>query len=214
MFDPTCGDETKTGEKTDPETVDLSDLLGSRICHDLISPLGAIANGIELLTLSGQADSPEVGLIAESVEAANAKIRFFRIAFGHADRHATLGGGEIREILAALARSGRNRYTWIPDGPIPRPEVKLAFLLVLCAETALTRGGTVSVDKTEGTWRIDVQTPAPRFSPNLWSILAGQDSPRETTPGEAHFPLAARWAIALGRTISVRPKDDGLTISF
>ena len=63
---------------------DLNALLGSRICHDLISPLSAIGNGIELLTLSGVDAPSEIALISESVDNANTRIRFFRVAFGAA----------------------------------------------------------------------------------------------------------------------------------
>jgi histidine phosphotransferase ChpT len=63
---------------------DLTALVGSRICHDLVSPLGAIGNGVELLGLTGIAPSPEMALIVESVENANARLRFFRIAYGAA----------------------------------------------------------------------------------------------------------------------------------
>ncbi|CRK74395.1 hypothetical protein [Nereida ignava] len=55
--------------------LDLSALVGSRICHDLISPLGAIANGVELMALTGAEQTPEMLLIAESVEAAVTKVR-------------------------------------------------------------------------------------------------------------------------------------------
>ena len=58
----------------------LAATLASRICHDLTSPLGAIANGLELLTLSDAQRTPELDLIAESVESANARLRFFRLA--------------------------------------------------------------------------------------------------------------------------------------
>jgi len=72
----------------------LNDLIGSRICHDLISPLGAIGNGVELLTMSGTSTAPEISLIAESVENANARIRFFRIAFGAASGLSQIGNAE------------------------------------------------------------------------------------------------------------------------
>lgn len=62
--------------------LDLSALIGSRICHDLISPLGAIANGVELMVLTGAEQTPKMLLFAESVEAANARIEFFRLAYG------------------------------------------------------------------------------------------------------------------------------------
>ena len=58
----------------------LATLIGSRICHDLISPIGAINNGLELLELTGGAQGPEMDLISNSVEHAEARIKFFRIA--------------------------------------------------------------------------------------------------------------------------------------
>ena len=65
--------------------LDLAALISSRICHDLISPIGAINNGLELLGMSGQSlDTPEMSLINESVQNASARIRFFRIAYGAA----------------------------------------------------------------------------------------------------------------------------------
>ena len=69
--------------ETHPED-DLVALVGSRLCHDLISPLGAIGNGVELLTMTATTLSPELQLITESVAAANARIKFFRLAFGRA----------------------------------------------------------------------------------------------------------------------------------
>ena len=64
-------------------TDNIAALIRSRICHDLISPIGAIGNGVELLTMSASAGgSPELDLIADSVHNANARIRFFRIAYG------------------------------------------------------------------------------------------------------------------------------------
>lgn len=75
---------------------DLSALIGSRICHDLISPLGAIGNGLELLQMSGASESPEMTLIADSVTSANARIRFFRIAYGDAVQNQMIKGAELR----------------------------------------------------------------------------------------------------------------------
>ena len=60
--------------------VNLAALIGSRICHDLISPIGAINNGLELLGMTGSSEGPELQLITDSVGSATARIRFFRIA--------------------------------------------------------------------------------------------------------------------------------------
>ncbi len=78
---------------------DLAALLGSRICHDLISPLGAIGNGVELLAMSGQS-GPEMAMIEDSVRNANARIRFFRMAFGPASADQSASRTETLAILA------------------------------------------------------------------------------------------------------------------
>ena len=64
--------------------LNIAALIGSRICHDLISPIGAINNGLELLEMTGTSSGPEMELISESVGNASARIRFFRIAYGAA----------------------------------------------------------------------------------------------------------------------------------
>jgi len=84
----------------------VASAIASRICHDLISPLGAIANGVELLALSGVQPTPEMDLIAQSVESANARIRFFRLAYG-APGVAGVGRSEVTRTLAALSPIGR-----------------------------------------------------------------------------------------------------------
>ena len=81
--------------------INLSALIGSRICHDLISPIGAINNGLELLDMSGRTSGPELDLIQESVGNASARIRFFRIAFGAAGDQ-MMGRAEVVSILKDL----------------------------------------------------------------------------------------------------------------
>jgi len=99
---------------------DIAALVGSRICHDLISPLGAIGNGVELLSLTSGETSAEMVLINESVANANARIRFFRIAYGATEMGQRVPRKEILSVLAASARGGRFTYFWHPRGrPVP-----------------------------------------------------------------------------------------------
>ncbi len=86
-------------------STDLATLIGSRICHDLISPIGAIGNGVELLAMTGSAGdvSPELDLISQSVENANARIRYFRISFGATSSSQIMGRQEVLSVLSASA---------------------------------------------------------------------------------------------------------------
>jgi histidine phosphotransferase ChpT len=78
---------------------DLVALVGSRIAHDLANPLGAIANGVELLALTGQGNSAELQLITESVANATARIKAFRIAFGAAPPGQTVKAADIAALF-------------------------------------------------------------------------------------------------------------------
>ncbi|MDA7963173.1 MAG: histidine phosphotransferase, partial [Ruegeria sp.] len=91
--------------------VNLAELIGSRICHDLISPIGAITNGLELLEMVGGSQGPEMELISGSVGSAGAKIRFFRVAFGAASDQ-PLGRAEVTSLLQDIEQASRVRVRW------------------------------------------------------------------------------------------------------
>ena len=93
---------------------------------------------------------PEVALISESVANANARIRFFRVAFGAATADQRMGRPEITSILADTTKGGRLTVDWLLPGDQARREVKLAFLAVQCLESAMPWGGRVTVDSAGG----------------------------------------------------------------
>jgi len=115
---------------------DLAGLVGSRLCHDLISPLGAIGNGLELLSLTGGSGGSELSLVSDSVASATGRLRFFRIAYGGGAQEGALARREIVAILTDLTRGSRLRIDWDIAEPRPRSAVKRAFLAVQCLETA------------------------------------------------------------------------------
>ena len=193
---------------------DLSALLGSRICHDLVSPLGAIGNGVELLALSGHDAAPELALITESIGNATARIRFFRIAFGASGEGTRIGAPEIRSILDDLTRRGRLRIDWGIDTDVPRAEAKLAFLLILCLESALPFGGRITVASPGGQWQLAGTAERVRADPALWGRILGGAGGAEPTSGTVHFALVPDLARRLGRTIRTTLGETAVTISF
>ena len=128
-------------------TQDIAALIGSRICHYLISPIGTIGNGFQLLAMSGGAAGAEMDLITESVHNANAHIWFFRIAYGAAQADHTIGRQEVLSVLMATAQGGRFTYFWQVDGEQSREMVRIAFLMLQCFETALPLGEKSKSDK-------------------------------------------------------------------
>jgi histidine phosphotransferase ChpT len=197
-----------------PETeAALATLIGSRICHDLISPIGAINNGLELLTMSGDPSGPEMGLIGESVGNASARIRFFRIAFGAAGDQ-LVGPGEVNSILRDLYDGSRLKINWQVNDPVQRTEVRMAFLALMCIETALPYGGSVDLRKPDDTWLLHGVADRVTTEASVWHLLAGAAMNKDLPPSHVQFALLPIVARDDGRKITVQSDETRLTIQF
>lgn len=202
--------------------VNLATLIGSRICHDLISPIGAISNGLELLGMAdgvqgsaqGGARGPEMDLITDSVGNAGARIRFFRIAYGPAGDQ-MMGPAEIISVLNDLGQGGRHQVQWGPLDAQPRPEVRLVFLALQCFETAMPYGGTVHVAVEGGTWIITANADKLAVDQALWAELGRSgDVSAQITPALVQFALFPAVATDLGRTPQVTVAGNCLSLRF
>ena len=134
--------------------LDLSALLCSRVCHDVISPVGAIANGLELM------DDPEndaemkasaLDMVRSAAKSATAKLKFCRIAFGAAgSAGAQIDMGEAGDIAKAFVGEEKIKLDWqVPRENRPKQDVKLLLNMLLLAIEALPRGGVITMT-TEG----------------------------------------------------------------
>lgn len=193
---------------------DLAALIGSRICHDLISPIGAIGNGVELMMMDGTAKTPELALIAESVANANARIRYFRVAFGSAGADQRIGRGEAAGIIADMTRGGRLQVEWISPSDLSRREVKLAFLLLQCLETAMAYGGKIRVEKGKSGWVMQAEAPRLKIDPALWEVLTERHAPAEIGAGQVHFALVPEELHAQGKRLVAELRENGIKLSF
>ncbi len=193
---------------------DLNALLGSRICHDLISPLGAIGNGVELLTMSGAGHSPEIALIAESVENANALIRLYRIAFGTASETQGFGASEVRNLLKDVYGKTRLSVVWQIDSDCNRSEVKLALLVLLCFETSMPWGGRVTVQREDGRWTVHGAAERMSVSDGLWGLLSDPGAKEDLTSAHVHYALVPQAAARLGRTPVVAHEPGLLSVTY
>jgi len=179
--------------------VDLASLLCSRLCHDLMSPVGALNNGIELLADETDPDMRDkcLELLSDSARASANKLKFFRLAFGAAG-----GFGEAidtHEAQAALeglfGPERRIELGWaIADGKLPKGAVKLLLNLGLIAGDALVRGGRLDVgaESRDGELELAVRAEGPRIllDPVLRETLAtggsGTIEPRAAAAWLAH----------------------------
>lgn len=161
--------------------VDLASLLCSRLCHDLMSPVGALNNGIELLADETDPDMREkcLELLADSAQASANKLKFFRLAFGAAGGF----GEEIDTHEAEAALQGlfgperRIELGWVvSDDKLPKVGVKVLLNLALIAGDALVRGGRLDVGAEHNGEEIElaVRAEGPRIllDPMLRETLA------------------------------------------
>lgn len=195
-------------------TPDLAALVGSRICHDLISPIGAIGNGVELLSLTDGDTGPEMQLINESVQNANARIRYFRIAYGAASDDQMISRAEIVSILAATARGGRFTYFWNVEGEQPRRLVRCALLLMQCFEAALPMGGDIHVVEDGDQWRLSAEGPRLSVDGALWDTMSRPVVGYEYTAAQVQFALIPGVMAEAGRKLRLIMDTDKLVAVF
>ncbi|KJZ20216.1 histidine phosphotransferase family protein [Loktanella sp. S4079] len=193
---------------------DLAALVGSRICHDLISPIGAIGNGVELLSLTNGSTAAEMALINDSVQNANARIRLFRIAFGAAGDGHRISNGEVQGILAAISEGGRNKINWQVAGDQQRRCVRLALLVVLCFESALPMGGEITIVLNGDTWEFTANARRINFDEALWNNVQMPRNDQQHTAAQVQFALLPQALAEADRTLRFHATETTLTAQF
>src|SRR5579863_2943143 len=161
--------------------LDLAALLCSRVCHDVISPGGAIVNGLEVLDEEKDAEMRGVALelVKKSARTASARLQFCRLAFGAAgSAGAAIDTGDAEQVTRGLLEDERTKLTWnVARVLMPKDKVKLILNLCLIAAAAIPRGGviTVNVDTSEPTPHIDVEANGTnaRLASHIPDLLAG-----------------------------------------
>jgi len=133
------------------EGLDLAALLCSRVCHDLISPVGAIMNGLEVMEEDKNDTETQtfaMDLIKKSARTASAKLQFCRLAFGAAgSAGAQIDSGDAEKVTRGLIEDGKTSITWnLPRVLMPKNRVKLLLNMVLIATQTIPRGGMISID--------------------------------------------------------------------
>ncbi len=133
-----------------PDALELAALLCSRVCHDLISPVGAIVNGLEVLDDDPKPDDREfaLDLIRKSARTASARLQFCRLAFGAAgSASAQIDLGDAQNIAKGHFEDGKITLAWnLPRLLLPKNRVKLLLNLLVIAQQTIPRGGVLTVD--------------------------------------------------------------------
>ena len=196
--------------------IDYASLLCSRLCHDLLSPVGALNNGIELLADEQDPRLREqcISLLGDSARTTAGKLKFFRLAFGS-------GGGFGEEIAQHEFRTalegifppeGRLRVHWLIDSAgLPKPAAKLLLNIALMVGESLPRGGelTIGSELRGGVIEIVVRGEGPKltFAPELRASFAAGPDEEVTTRTATSYLIRALVAQA-GGTLALSGPDD------
>jgi len=202
------------------EALDLTALVCSRVCHDVISPVGAIVNGLEVLADEKDDKMREIALdlIRKSAVQASARLQFARLAFGAAgSAGAQIDLGDAAEVAKGFLIDDRLKIDWnLPRVLLPKNRVKLLLNLLMIAATAIPRGGTLTVDPVgEGEamgFRLHAVGPHARVPPKAEALLAG--TPAETLDAHVIQPYyAGLLARAAGLKVAIALDGEAVVLT-
>lgn len=199
-----------------PDALELAALLCSRVCHDLISPVGAIVNGLEVLDDNPKPEDREfaLDLIRKSAKTASGRLQFCRLAFGAAGSSgAQIDTGDAENMTRGFLDDGKVTLTWsVPRTLEPKNRVKLLLNMMVIAQQTIPRGGTLSVESSGTGYRIVAAGLNARVPQNISDILSGAHG--GSVDAHAVQPYYTRLlAAACGLTVTLAPEGDAVVIS-
>ena len=202
-------------------TTDLAALLCSRLCHDMLSPVGALSNGLELLA---EETDPEMRqrcfeLLEQSARISTGKLKFFRLAYGAAGGFGeAVPVDEAKSVIQALAADGKNiTINWAIEGAnLPKPAVKVMLNFAHIGLDALIRGGTMDVgaEVRDGSAEIVVRATGTKiaFDENIGRALEGGLAPDELSSRTAAAHMIALLAEECGGGLQYKRSEDALVL--
>lgn len=200
---------------------DLAALLCSRLCHDMLSPVGALSNGLELLADETDPEMRKrcIELLEQSAKISTDKLKFFRLAFGAAGGFGeTVPVEEAQEVIAALAGDNKRvELNWaIAEANLPKPAVKVLLNLSQIALDALVRGGTLDIgaERRDGNVEIVARATGDRiaFDETIGKALQGDLDAGDITSRTAAAHMVALLAEEMGGGLQYALSDKALVL--
>ncbi len=203
-----------------PDTLELAALLCSRVCHDLISPVGAIVNGLEVLDDNPKPEDRDfaLDLIRKSAKTASARLQFCRLAFGAAgSAGAQIDLGDAQAMARGHIEDAKTSIVWnLPRVLLPKNRVKLLLNMLIIAQQTIPRGGTLTVDPIgEGdamSFRVTASGLNARLPQHIAELLSANQPP--ATDAHAVQPYYTRLlAQACGLSVTLAPDGEAVAVT-
>ncbi len=202
------------------DALDLAALLCSRVCHDVISPVGAIVNGLEVLDDESDPSMKEfaLDLIRKSARQASARLQFARIAFGAAgSAGASIDLGDAEQVARGLFQDDKISLAWeAPRLLLPKNRAKLLLNLVVIATSAIPRGGSIVVrvtgDAERSAFAITAKGPHARIPTHAEALLAGAPQSGVVDAHGIQPYYTGLIARETGMTVSLSLEGDEVTL--
>ena len=203
-----------------PDALELAALLCSRVCHDLISPVGAIVNGLEVLDDNPKPEDKEfaLDLIRKSAKTASARLQFCRLAFGAAgSAGAQIDLGDAQNMARGHIEDGKTTIAWnLPRLLLPKNRVKLLLNMLVIAQHTIPRGGTLTIDPIGEGETMSFRVTANGLNARLPQNIADLLSSGELAATDAHSvqPYYARLlAQACGLKVSLAASGEAMVVT-
>jgi histidine phosphotransferase ChpT len=203
------------------QALDLAALLCSRVCHDLISPVGAVVNGIEVMEddADEQTRTFALELIKKSATTASSRLQFCRIAFGAAgSAGASIDTGDAESVARGMMEDDKTKLAWkLPRVLLPKNRVKLLLNMLILATGTIPRGGSITVDPvgqgdTLG-FRISASGLNARIPQAVPGLVAG-DTGGAAVDAHAIQPFyAGLLARECGLAITLAPEGEAIVLT-
>ncbi len=203
------------------ESLDLAALVASRVCHDVISPVGAIVNGLEVLEEDKDEGMREfaLDLIRKSAKAASARLQFCRLAFGAAgSAGAAIDTGDAEKVARGLFADDRTQLNWnAPRVFMAKNKVKLALNLCMIAAACIPRGGVMNVtvegEGDDARIKVTVKGPNLKLASHVADLLEGRSESGTVDAHGIQPYFAGMVARSCGMAVQVTATSEEVTLT-
>lgn len=199
------------------------ELIASRICHDVISPVGAINNGLELLQEMGIADGAEaISLIAKAAEQANRRLKLFRYSYGAAGGKDLVDAKDLRRTAFDYLQGSRAVLEWpetepmpMPGNQFPRGFMKAIVNLIVLGSEMITKAGLIKLRQpAPGSYPVEIQVSGEgaAFRDGMEAALQGTIEPQDLDARLVHAYVTGallRWS---GLKLQIQKAADGKVV--